>query len=58
MSSGEITGEHFQSLDYLVQKCGTFSNLVAELNVIKAQNGNSKYKINNNCMINILHYYY
>ena len=58
MSSGEITGEHFQSLDYLVQKGGTFSNLVAELNVIKAQNGNSKYMINNNCMINILHYYY
>ena len=44
MSSGEITGEHFQSLEYLVQKCGTFSNLVAELSVIKAQmvRGNTK----------------
>ena len=30
MSSGEITGEHFQSLEYLVQKCGTFSNLADE----------------------------
>ena len=33
MPSGEITGEHFQSLEYLVQKCGTFSNLVAQLSV-------------------------
>ena len=33
MSSGEITGEHFQSLEYLVQKCGPFSNLVAQLSV-------------------------
>ena len=33
MSSGEITGERFQSLKYLVQKCGTFSNLVAQLSV-------------------------
>ena len=31
--SGEITGEHFQSLEYLVQKCGTFSNLVAQFSV-------------------------
>ena len=29
LSSEEITGEHFQSLEYLVQKCGTFSNLAA-----------------------------
>ena len=28
MSSGEITGEHFQSLEYLAQKCSTFSDLV------------------------------
>ena len=33
MSSGEITDEHFQSLEYLVQKCGPFSNLVAQLSV-------------------------
>ena len=33
MSSEEITGEHFQSLEYLVQKYGTFSNLVAQLSV-------------------------
>ena len=33
MLSGEITGGHFQSLEYLVQKCGTFSNLVAQLSV-------------------------
>ena len=58
MSSGEIIGEHFQSLEYLVQKCGTFSNFVAQLSVIKAQNSNSKYKINTNNMLNILHYYY
>ena len=45
MSSGEITGEQ------------TFSNLFAELSVLKAQNGNSKYKMKNNSMINILHYY-
>ena len=31
--SWEITGEHFQSLEYLVEKCGTFSNLVAQLSV-------------------------
>ena len=28
MSSGEITGEYFQSLEYLAQKCSTFSDLV------------------------------
>ena len=33
MLSGEITGEHFQSLEYLVQKRGTFSDLVAQLSV-------------------------
>ena len=33
MSSGETTGEYFQSLEYLVQKCGTFFNLVAQLSV-------------------------
>ena len=33
MLSGEIIGGHFQSLEYLVQKCGTFSNLVAQLSV-------------------------
>ena len=33
MSSGEITGVHFQSLEYLVRKCGTFSDLVAQLSV-------------------------
>ena len=37
MSSGEITGEHFQSLEYLVQKCGTFSNLVAQHSVLNSQ---------------------
>ena len=30
LSSGEITGEHFQSLEYLVQKHSTSSNLVAQ----------------------------
>ena len=35
MSSGEITGVHFQSLGYLVQKCGTFFNLVAQFSVLK-----------------------
>ena len=33
MLSGEITGEHFQSLEYLVQKRDTFSDLVAQLSV-------------------------
>ena len=33
MSSGETTGEYFQSLEYLVQKCGTFFNLVAQLSM-------------------------
>ena len=33
MSSGEITGERFQSLKYLVQKYGTFSNLGALFSV-------------------------
>ena len=36
MLSGKITGEHFQSLEYLVQKCGTFSNLVAQLSVLNS----------------------
>ena len=36
MLSGEITGEHFQSLEYLVQKCGTFANLVAQLSVLNS----------------------
>ena len=32
-SSGEITGKHFQSLEYLVQKCVVLSDLVAQLSV-------------------------
>ena len=34
MSAGKITGELFQSLENLIHKCGTFSNLVAQLNVL------------------------
>ena len=30
MSAAEITGEYFQSLEYLAQKHGTSSNLVAQ----------------------------
>ena len=33
-SSGEITGEHFQPLEHLEEKCSTFSNLVAQLSVL------------------------
>ena len=35
LSSGEVTGGHFQSLEYLVQKCGTFYNLVQVQGEIK-----------------------
>ena len=34
--TGVITGEHFQSLEYLVQKCDTFFNLVAQLSVLNS----------------------
>ena len=36
MSSGEITGEHFQSVTF-GQKCSTFSNSVAQLSVPNSQ---------------------
>jgi len=42
MSSGEITGDHFQFLKYLVEKGGIFSNLVSQLSVLKSQDCNSK----------------
>ena len=36
LSSGKIIGKRFQSPEYLVQKCGTFSNLVAQLSVLNS----------------------
>ena len=36
VSSGEITGEHFGSLEYSEQKCGTFSNSAAQLSVLNS----------------------